>query len=220
MSGDAVALFAKTPRPGTVKTRLSPPLSPDEAAAVARVCLEETLRRFPAAVPASWTLFLDGALEPWLARLAANRGVAIAAQGDGDLGARLDRAFRALHEGGARRAVAIGADSPTLEPARIASALERLDRADAVLGPARDGGYYLIGIRPGREAIFSGIPWGTPGVADATRRRAAESGWTVAELPEWYDVDDAEGLRRAAADAAECPELLRVVAALGARLEA
>ncbi|HET7497219.1 MAG TPA: TIGR04282 family arsenosugar biosynthesis glycosyltransferase [Candidatus Eisenbacteria bacterium] len=220
MSADAVALFAKTPRPGMVKTRLSPPLSPDEAAAVARVCLEESLRRFPAAVPASWTLFLDGALEPWLARLAADRGVAVAGQGDGDLGARLGRAFRTLHDGGARRAVAIGADSPTLDPARIATALERLERADAVLGPARDGGYYLIGIRPGREGIFSDIPWGTPDVADATRRRAAESGWTVAELPEWYDVDDAEGLRRAAADAAECPELLRVVAALDARLKA
>ncbi|HYJ31887.1 MAG TPA: TIGR04282 family arsenosugar biosynthesis glycosyltransferase [Candidatus Binatia bacterium] len=220
MSRDAVALFAKAPRPGSVKTRLSPPLSPDEAAAVARACLEATLRRFPAAVPASWTLFLDGALEPWLARLAADRGVAVASQGGGDLGARLARAFRALHDGGARRAVAIGADSPTLDPARIGEGLARLDGADAVLGPARDGGYYLIGIRPGREALFEGIPWSTPGVAEATRRRAAASGWTMAELPEWYDVDDAGDLLRAAEDAAECPELARVVAALWVRLRA
>jgi rSAM/selenodomain-associated transferase 1 len=218
MNGDAIALFAKAPRAGAVKTRLSPPLTGDEAAAVARACLEATLRRFPPAVPGAWTLFLEGDPEPWLTRLAAERGVRLATQGTGDLGARLTRAFQALHAGGARRAVAIGSDSPTLDPARIAAALARLDDADAVLGPARDGGYYLIGIRPGREALFQQIPWSTPRVAAETRRRAAEAGWTMAELPEWYDVDDAEGLLRAAADAAACPELARLVESLRERL--
>lgn len=218
MISDAIALFAKTPRAGSVKTRLSPPLTADEAAAVARACLEATLHRFPAAVPAAWTLFLDGAAEPWIERLAAASGVRMAPQGAGDLGARLARAFRRLHDEGARRAVAIGSDSPTLDPARIATGLARLDHADAVLGPARDGGYYLIGIRPGREALFDGIPWSTADVASETRRRAAEAGWTIAELPEWYDVDDVDDLRRAAADAAVCPELARLVDSLGERL--
>lgn len=217
MTGDAVALFAKAPVAGLVKTRLSPPLTPAEAAAVARACLETTLRRFPAAVRASWTLFLDGEPEPWLLRLAAERGVRVAPQGTGDLGARLERAFRALHDEGAGRAVAIGADSPTLDPSWIAEALARLGDADAVLGPAEDGGYYLIGIRPGREALFTAIPWSTPDVAAATRRRAASSGWRLAELPEWYDVDGPEELWRAAEDAERCPELARLAASLGAR---
>lgn len=218
MTGDAIALFAKAPRAGSVKTRLCPPLTEGEAAALARVCLEATLSRFPVAVPGAWTLFLEGDPEPWLERLAAGRGVRIAPQGQGDLGARLSRAFRTLHAAGASRAVAIGSDSPTLDPARISAALHRLDHADAVLGPARDGGYYLIGIRPGREALFDGIPWSTTRVAAETRRRAAESGWVMAELPEWYDVDDAEDLRRAAADAEACPELARFVDSLDGRL--
>lgn len=217
MTADAVALFAKVPRAGSVKTRLCPPLTSAEAAAVARICLEATLRRFPAAAPAAWTLFLEGDPEPWLERLAAGAGVRIAPQGGGDLGARLARAFRALHGAGARRAVAIGSDSPTLDPSRISQALDRLEHADAVLGPARDGGYYLIGIRPGRESLFEGIPWSTPRVAAETRRRAAESGWTMAELPEWYDVDDAEDLRRAGVDGEDCPELARLAGLLGKR---
>jgi uncharacterized protein len=215
---DAVALFAKTPRAGFSKTRLSPPLTPDEAAAVARTCLEETLRRFPAAVSGAWTLFLDGEPEPWIAHLAAEHGVALAPQGAGDLGARLQRAFGALFAAGARRAVAIGSDSPTLDPARITEALERLDGADAVLGPASDGGYYLIGIRPGREALLEGIPWSTDAVAASTRDRAAREGWRLAELEAWYDVDDAEGLLRAGGDAEACPALARLVASLGVSL--
>jgi len=195
---DAVAIFAKAPRPGLVKTRLCPPLTFDEAAMVARVCLEETLRRFPPSVAAAWTLFLDGEPEPWLEGLLAGSGVALATQGDGDLGVRLVRAFRALHEAGARRVVAIGSDSPTLDPTRIAEALARLDHADAVVGPTRDGGYYVVGIRRGREGLFEGIPWGTDGVLSATRRRAVDSGWDLEELTSWYDVDDLEGLLEAA----------------------
>jgi rSAM/selenodomain-associated transferase 1 len=217
MTADAIALFAKIPRAGSVKTRLCPPLTSVQAAAVARICLEASLHRFPAVVPGAWTLFLEGDSEPWLERLAAGQGVRIAPQGEGDLGARLARAFRTMHGDGARRAVAIGSDSPTLDPARISQGLDRLEEADAVLGPSRDGGYYLIGIRPGREGLFEGIPWSTPHVAAQTRRRAAESGWTMVELPEWYDVDDAEDLRRAAADAEACPELARLVDLLGER---
>jgi rSAM/selenodomain-associated transferase 1 len=211
---DAVGIFAKVPVPGLVKTRLVPPLTHTEAAAVARVSLEETLRRFPGAVPAVWTLFLDGEPEPWIRTLAAGRGVAIEAQGAGDLGARLVRAFGAMHAAGARRAVVIGSDSPTASPAWIARALERLDDADAVLGPAHDGGYWLIGIRPGREALFEGIPWSTPDVAAETRRRAAAAGWSVAEAPAWYDLDGPADLARAAEDADPCPALQALIASL------
>jgi uncharacterized protein len=213
-SHDAVGIFAKVPVPGLVKTRLVPPLTPEEAATVARVSLEETLRRFPIAVPAGWILFLDGDPVPWLSELAIHHGVTIAAQGTGDLGARLARAFGAMHAAGARRAVVIGSDSPTASPGWIASAVELLDDADAVIGPARDGGYWLVGIRPGREAIFEGIPWSTPDVVVETRRRAAARRWSVAEAPAWYDLDEPADLTRAAADADSCPALKALIASL------
>jgi rSAM/selenodomain-associated transferase 1 len=221
---NAVAgIFAKIPRPGFVKTRLVPPLTPEEAARVARVCIEETLRRFPAEVRADWTLFLDGEPELWLERLAAERSVALARQGSGDLGTRLAWAFRSLRDCGAdgarRRAVVIGSDSPTLDPERIRAAIESLDDAEIVLGPTLDGGYYLVGASVDCEALFRRIPWGTEGVMAATMERAAESGWRLATLPPWYDLDQVADLRRAAADATGCPALEGLLTSLLDRVD-
>jgi glycosyltransferase A (GT-A) superfamily protein (DUF2064 family) len=225
-------IFAKIPRPGFVKTRLVPPLTPEEAVRVARVCIEETLRRFPAEVAADWTLFLDGEPEPWLERLAAERGVPLARQESGDLGTRLAGAFRSLRGGGrggggregggrevgARRAVVIGSDSPTLDPERVRMAIEMLDGAEIVLGPTLDGGYYLVGASVDCEALFERIPWGTEGVMAATMDRAAQAEWRVATLPPWYDLDRVADLRRAAADAAGCPALEDLLASLSPRI--
>ncbi|HSQ59977.1 MAG TPA: TIGR04282 family arsenosugar biosynthesis glycosyltransferase [Acidobacteriota bacterium] len=221
--GASVAVFAKAPVAGRVKTRLVPPLTHPEAAAIARACLEETLGRFPARVPAAWTLFLDGAPDEALRAVAARAGVAIAPQGEGDLGARLERAFRRLREEGARRVVAIGADSPTLPPERIAEALEALRRSDAVIGPAEDGGYYLVGLSRDAGDLFRETPWGTGDVARVAAERARARGLGLERLPEWYDVDDAASLRRLAneARAGEYPALARVIAEIGsARLAA
>ena len=214
----AAGIFAKVPRAGFVKTRLVPPLTPEEAARIARVCLEETLRRFPAEVPAEWTLFLDGEPEAWLRRTAAGRRVGLAGQGAGDLGARLARAFRGFRDRGARRAIVIGSDSPTLAPERIRSAIECLEDADVVLGPTRDGGYYLVGAGVPCEELFARIPWGTDRVLAETMKRAAESGWRVTTLPAWYDLDGIQDLRRAALDAAALPALGALLASLLDRL--
>jgi len=215
----AVGIFAKVPRPGRVKTRLVPPLTSEEAALVARVCLEETLRRFPAAVPAAWFLFLDGDAGPWIERHAIESGVTLAPQGNGDLGERLARAFRALRGAGFERVVMIGADSPTLDPERIRDAVERLTTADVVLGPTRDGGYYLVGARVDCGELFRGMTWGHGGVAAATRERARSMGWEAALLPEWYDLDEVDDLRRSARDAAaSSPALAALLASLGERL--
>ena len=214
----AIGLFAKSPRPGRVKTRFVPPLTHDEATAFARICLEETLRRFPPAVVAEWTLFLDGAPEPWLIEIAAARGVEIVDQGDGDLGDRLTRAFRRLHEA-ERRVVMIGADSPTLDPTWISSALSSLESADVVLGPARDGGCYLIGARRDPNALFEGIAWGTSGVFQAIRDRAEAARASLALMPEWYDLDEAADLERAAEDSGVCPALQSWLGEMRARLD-
>jgi len=190
----ALLVFAKMPLPGKVKTRLVPPLSNAEAAQVARACLETTLERL---APASTRckLLLDGASDRELRALCRSARVSIARQSRGDLGARLRAAFR--DERGP--AIAIGSDSPTLDPARIAEAASALATHDVVLGPAEDGGYYLIGVRKGTAAdrLFRGIPWSTGDVTRVTLEQARSLGLTVRLLPAWYDIDDPETLRRA-----------------------
>lgn len=213
----SVAIFAKAPLAGRVKTRLVPPLTPGEAAGLARACLEETLGRFPARVPAAWTLFLDGAPDEGLRAAAARAGARIEPQGKGDLGARLERAFEKLRGEGARRIVAIGADSPTLPPERIEQALEFLGSRDAVIGPAEDGGYYLVGLSREAGHLFRDTPWGTADVARVTAERAMARGFTLERLAPWYDVDDAASLRRLVneARAGEYPALARFVSKIG-----
>jgi rSAM/selenodomain-associated transferase 1 len=196
----AVAILARAPRPGYAKTRLTPPLTAEEAARVARACIVETLRRFPSATAAPFTLFLDGDLDDALLDLARTAGVAVAPQENGDLGARLAAAFRFLRERGAEAVVAIGADSPTLAPGRIGEAIAALTQCDLVLGPAEDGGYYLIGARGDRDGIFDGIPWSTGRTLDATLARARSLGLTTQLLAPHYDIDDAATLARAKAE--------------------
>jgi len=197
----AIAIFAKAPVPGRVKTRLVPPLAPEDAAAVARACLETTLRRFaPAALNVPVTLFLDGEADRALQTLTESLGVPIVPQVGADLGARLAEAFRSLREGGAARIVVLGSDSPTIDVAWIARAIASLDSHDAVIGPTEDGGYYLIGLRAEVPELFREIPWSTDSVARATLERASALGIAVDVLPTWYDVDDIATLRRALAE--------------------
>ncbi|HKQ20038.1 MAG TPA: TIGR04282 family arsenosugar biosynthesis glycosyltransferase, partial [Candidatus Eisenbacteria bacterium] len=195
---------------------------PEEAAEVARASLEDTLRRFPSRVEAAWTLFLDGETDRALQVNAAAANVRVLPQGSGDLGERLARAFARLRDEGSERVVAVGSDSPTLDPALIGGGIAALGHADVVLGPAEDGGYYLIGVSATVDvvALFRAIPWSTPSVARVTAERAVALGLTVVRLPEWYDLDDAAALRRAATDPAlaECPALSRTLAALGTRV--
>ena len=197
MSDPAIALFAKAPLPGRVKTRLVPPLTHEEAARVARASLEYTARFIVPAVPYPWTLFLDGDADPPMRRLAEETGLDIVPQRGPELGARLKAAFQELRSRGATRVLAIGSDSPTLDPERILEAAESLAICDVALGPTEDGGYYLIGTRGERESIFDEIPWGSAATAAATLERAREERLEVRLLTPWYDLDDLASLRRA-----------------------
>ena len=216
----AGAILAKAPVAGRVKTRLVPPLTPEEAASVARACLLDTLRRGPAAVGAAWTLFLDGPPDEALRRRAEADVVRILPQGEGDLGMRLERAFARLRAEGAGRVVAIGADSPTLDPARLAEAFDTLRSHDVVIGPAEDGGYYLIGLSVDAGDFFRETPWSTGDVARVATKRAAARDLSVATLPIGYDIDDEATLRRAAAEAAGagCRELVAALAPLRGKI--
>ncbi len=113
-------------------------------------------------------------------------------QGQGDLGARMHRAFLALFAGGAKRAVLIGADAPTLPPALLELALAH--PAPAVVVPALDGGYCAIALGRPVPELFDGIAWSTSGVLAQTRAAAARAGVALAELPPWHDVDEADDL--------------------------
>lgn len=211
----ALAVFAKAPVPGRVKTRLCPPLTSDEAARVARILLEETVRRMlPRPDVARSFLFLDGAASPGIRSLASERGVTILPQCEGDLGARLTHAFRGLRDRGAERVVAIGSDTPHLDPGLLTRSFEALEAHDLVIGPAEDGGYYLIGARGPADGLFESIAWGTGTVLDATRERARVLERTVETLRDGYDIDDVATLRRAAREHGSSIPALRKVARL------
>ena len=139
-----------------------------------------------------------------LARAAA--GMERIAQRGADLGARLLGTFRSLRARGFRRVVVIGSDSPTLPPAMLNQAFAALQQGgEVVLGPAEDGGYYLVGSTRVLPVMFEGIPWGTDRVLGATLQRLDRSGVRAVILPRWYDVDRPEDLERARRDLADWP---------------
>lgn len=199
----ALVIFARHPR-GRVKTRLVPPLAPAAARALHVACLESTLR-LTASLPRRLGRFLY--LTPTRARrrpgLNLPPRVSVRTQRGRDLGARLRAALEELLAQNYERVLFIGADSPTLPAALLRRALAALGRTDAVLGPARDGGYYLIGLRArpgrgGREArkVFRGIDWGTARAFHQQRARLRGLGLRTVVLPVWYDVDVPADLRR------------------------
>jgi len=190
--------LAKRPRLGRVKTRLVPPLRPEQALHLYRAFLDDTLRLMrDCSAGRSVELCLDGPGTPRAEGLTPFAGLRLTQQGPGDLGERLTRAFGRSRAEGATSTVIIGADSPTLPAERITRAFELLrEGAPLVLAPADDGGYVLIGLREPIEALFAGVPWGGPDVARITVEKAAASGLRPALLDAWYDVDDRHGLER------------------------
>ena len=199
----AVFIMAKTPRPGEVKTRLCPPLTPAHAAELYRCFLRDKIqqvRSLKEAIPAVAYAPAEGrslfeALAP---------GFALVPQRGPDLGARLANAFADFLGNGCDAALAIDSDTPTLPRAFLeqALALMRTPSVDVVLGPSEDGGYYLIGLRALHRELFEDIAWSTSQVLPETIKRAGRLGLRVARLPEWYDVDtpgDLERLRAALA---------------------
>ena len=197
MHGTAtVVIMAKQPVPGRTKTRLCPPLTSAEAAELAEALLRDTvglvlgLRGIELAIAVSPVSAVDQMrhLLPSGARFLAVEGA--------NIGECLSGAMGQLFSEGLGRVVALNADSPTLPAAYLERAADLLESNDVVLGPAEDGGYYLIGLRRPQPGLFEGIAWSTDQVAAQTLARAAELGLTMASLPEWYDVDTPAELER------------------------
>jgi rSAM/selenodomain-associated transferase 1 len=192
MAANALGVFAKEPLPGRVKTRLCPPLTTEDAARLYRTSLEETLAVM-AGVPAELTLFYDGGGAFFRKHFP---GLRLVHQGEGDLGARLDRALNRLLAGGAGAAALIGSDSPDLPPSLVAAAFTALRDDDLAVIPAADGGYVLIGARACQPEIFRNIPWSTAQVWPLTRQKAARLGLRCRVVGHWEDMDDVAALQR------------------------
>jgi hypothetical protein len=194
-----VQVFAKAPVPGQVKTRLIPILGADGATELYRRLVRHTL--------ATAALARVGPIEVWTTAPGQDAfirsckrvlGVDAHLQPDGDLGARIYSAA----EDGLRRAggvIVVGADCPTMDLDDLRAARDALAAGDdVVLGPAEDGGYWLIGLARCDPALFAGIAWSTAAVLDATRERLEGLGWRWSELTTRWDVDRPEDLARLA----------------------
>lgn len=194
-----MAVFAKAPVPGQVKTRLAAVLGEEAAAG-----LHAQLVRHALATALAAGL---GEVELWcapdehcdfFARCAADFGASLRAQRGADLGARMRSAFDEAFARG-EALVLIGADCPALRPADLRAAAGALEAHDVAIVPAQDGGYVLIAMARAVPRIFEGVPWGSPRVMDETRARLAAAAVSWSELPASWDVDrpeDYERLRR------------------------
>jgi len=191
-------LFGKLPRLGRVKTRLVPPLSPAEAQRLYHAFLDDQLRFLRSFEPSARIAWWSDE-EPSPAEFAdlPFDGIDVRLQASGNLGTRLLHAFDQTSSGGPGPIVIIGADSPTLPAAHVRAAFAALEAgAPAVIAPAADGGYVLVGMTEPRRELFADVSWGGADVAATTRRRAQEIGIELAEIDPWYDVDEVHALRR------------------------
>jgi uncharacterized protein len=198
MSKVAVAVICKTPEPGRSKTRLSPPLDPEECAAISACFIRDLTRTIATLADdgnvAGCALYTPRGSEVALRRLLPD-GFALAPQGDGNLGARLLKGTSDLLAMGHRGVVIVNSDSPTLPRPILRAAVDAVTREDSVvLSPAIDGGYTLVGLSRAHRRLFEDIPWSTSAVYRLTLERARESGLPVVAVPPWYDVDDAASL--------------------------
>jgi uncharacterized protein len=190
----AVAIICKTPRPGHSKTRLSPPLRPDECACIS-ACFIQDLSATIASVAGDgratgYAVYTPAGTESQLRALLPER-FRLVLQGDGDLGARLDKGINDLIAAGHAGAILVNSDSPTLPRAVLDAAVEAVMHGDhAVLSPALDGGYTLIGLSKPHPHLFVDIPWSTKHVYELTLQRAREIDLPVTAVDGWYDVDD------------------------------
>lgn len=193
----AIAMMAKAPRAGAVKTRLCPPLSLRDAAALYRCFLLDSMtkiRQIEAATPV--LSYAPATAQPVFETLAP--GWTLLPQQGRDLGARMADCFAQLFARDYTGVLLTGSDLPTLPAEVFQQALEFLKTpaADVVLGPSEDGGYYLIGLRTLYPALFDDMIWSTPQVFTDTVQRAERLGLRIALLPRWYDIDTPADLTR------------------------
>ncbi|MCI0390194.1 MAG: TIGR04282 family arsenosugar biosynthesis glycosyltransferase [Acidobacteria bacterium] len=193
---ERLIIFTRYPEPGKTKTRLIPMLGAEGAAELQQSMTEHTLRnamRVKTRRSVSLEVRYEGGskmlMREWLGEHLTFRS-----QGDGDLGAKMARAFRDAFRAGAQRVVIIGTDCPSLNSELLEMAFDALLRSEIVIGPANDGGYYLIGLRRYIPQLFKRIQWGSEKVLEQTLRRAREVEIHTELLAPLSDIDRPEDL--------------------------
>lgn len=198
--GTRLIVFAKPPVPGLAKTRLSPPLTPEQAATVHEASLKDVVS-VAGRTGLEVEIHYAGSNGAAAFFVRAFPDVPAFPQAHGDLGERMAAAFDHGFDSGARRVLIIGSDSPTL-PEEELHAAARIATDTVVLGPAADGGYYLVGLHekawPRARPMFRNIPWSTEHVFTTTVERIAVTGLGMTLLAPWYDIDRIQDLRIAA----------------------
>lgn len=185
-SSSILGIFAKQPCAGTAKTRLAQATSAEWARRVAEAFLEDTLDRFANVPVCRNVVYSPSDAAGYFSRLVNGR-YELQPQSGGDLGQRLQAFVDDARRRNFTRMVAIGTDSPTLPVDYVEQAFALLDNKDAVIGPACDGGFYLIGLGLTTMPLFANIPWSTSNVLSKTIERVTMQ--SLALLPPWYDVD-------------------------------
>lgn len=205
----AIAVMAKAPRLNHTKTRLVPPLTPEQAATLSACFLrditgnileaarEQSLQGYVAYAPRASEALFDGMLAPGIGLVLADGSIDMP-DGIEGIGRALLHAMTALFARGHDAVCLVNSDSPTLPTAYLRDAAAALARPGdrMVLGIAEDGGYYLIGLKAAHAALFRDIAWSTDQVSAQTLMRAAAIDLEVVTLPTWFDVDDEASLRR------------------------
>jgi rSAM/selenodomain-associated transferase 1 len=204
-------VIAKEPVPGRVKTRLTPPCTPEEAAGLAEAALADTLAAVAETPAGRRILALAGRPGRWLPH-----GMTVIPQRGAGLDERLGHAFTDAYAG--RPLVLIGMDTPQVTPALLSEAATALRTHDAVFGPAADGGFWLLGLRRPDPGLIRGVPMSEPCTGAAQLARLHEAGLSVAVLPELTDVDTAADAIRVAARCRPGHRFPSAVQALGATL--
>ncbi|MCS6896485.1 MAG: TIGR04282 family arsenosugar biosynthesis glycosyltransferase [Nitrospira sp.] len=191
----ALVVFAKAPVPGQVKTRLCPPLTEDEAATLHGSFVLDTLERTKAAIH-RFNLPIDRYLacapsstHAFFKVMGARHDIRLIDQVGNELGERMAQTFDRLFAERYRSVVLLGTDVPSLPIEEYRQAFVLLESHDLVLGPALDGGYYLLGLKRPAPDLFLDIPWSTDRVLDATEKRARSLGLTLAMTTPWQDID-------------------------------
>ncbi|NJD67640.1 MAG: glycosyltransferase [candidate division NC10 bacterium] len=200
----AIAVMGRAPEPGRVKTRLVPPLSYEQAAALYRCLLADKLQQV-AGLPDidPYLAYTPLQARPSMMTLVP-AGFTLIPQAGSTLGDRLHRLSAILLERGHPAVILIDSDSPTLPTSFLSDAVARLQdgSTDLVLGPTDDGGYYLIGLKRPYRTLFDDIPWSSPTVLAETLQRAAAHRLQATVLPSWFDVDRPNDLTRLRRDLA------------------
>ena len=201
----ALVLFAKAPVPGQVKTRLCPPLTPDEAATLHGTFVLDALESSASAasrgLPKQSPRRFDRILACWPSSehvffqiMQERHGVELIDQRGDDLGARMATAADEVFRKGYQRVLLVGTDLPDLPESTYQDALTLIAAHDVVLGPSSDGGYYLIGLAHPAPDLFRDVPWSTDQVLRVTLAKAKEAGLATAQLPMHRDIDTIDDL--------------------------